>query len=190
MRMKLYRFIILGLVALGLILTSTGCTIVSKQNNQIVETEGSGLAVNDQLSTVQTAQTSSELGLDDLKLAGIKVYDPEDRVRCVLGKPEKTETIKIEVADKECNKLYYQGLIVELLKGTGVARITTQSAKYPTVRGLKVGDTIEKVYELYGQPKSNDNNEIYYSFGKDDFDVFMVRLNDGKVNLVSVYLTN
>lgn len=187
MKIKLCRFMVFGL--LGVTLLSAGCkTSAGKIDQEDMDTSLSFAAGNQQIA--QIAQTNSEVGLDDLKLAGVNVYDPEDRVRCVLGQPSKTENIVHGNMSKEGNKLYYQGVIVELLKGTGVARITSDSAEYPTARGLRVGDPVEKVYELYGKPKLEENDQIHYSFGKDDFDVFMVKLKDGKVSLVSVYLTN
>ena len=190
MKGKLYRFIGLNLLILMAMLLLIGCSFVAIQRSDLNQEKSSfSSSESDQSSVVKMAQASTEVGLDDLKLAGIKVYDPEERVKSVLGKPLKTETIFIDSVNREGSRLYYDNVIVEILDKTGVIRITTDSADYSTVRGLKVGDPLEKVYQLYGERELNENNEIHYTFGKDDFDVFMVKINDGKVCLISVYLT-
>jgi len=47
-----------------------------------------------------------------------------------------------------------------------LAAVSIESPDIQTKRGLKVGDSIDRLYELYGQPTSYDNTNQIYSWGQ------------------------
>ncbi len=58
--------------------------------------------------------------------------------------------------------VYADGTVVELLDGE-VALITVTDPLYATPRGLKTGDTLGKLYALYGEPGHLDNGVFSYA---------------------------
>jgi hypothetical protein len=126
-----------------------------------------------------------KLNSNDLCLGKISLGMPYKDVIKIMGKPEKESgnintVLFLDFKDKtdiaiSCN-------VVQV--------INVYSDKYPTPRGLKVGDTKEKVLKLYDKPKEGEYKDKIWSYFIEDtpnFDVFFKDKED-TVECLSVYV--
>jgi predicted small lipoprotein YifL len=62
--------------------------------------------------------------------------------------------------------------------------------KYVTPRGLKVGDTVERLLELYDKPNPDRFNEstYYYEYMDSGYVTFIVHLKDNRVEMIEITL--
>ncbi len=124
--------------------------------------------------------------LDDLKLGDMKLQmQYEDLLKVMKDKPDK------EVDDE------YEGLVAKTLFFSDhteiyildhiVYSINVTSSKYMTPRGLKTGDSVKRLKELYGEP-ANINDEHHWGYTYDGYELFSVVIEDGKVVEIQVDL--
>lgn len=74
----------------------------------------------------------------------------------------------------------------ELVDGASfLEAVSLQSPKFRTQRGIKVGDTLEKVLQLYGKPDSMKDNILIYS--KDKLKL-KIMLDDGKDRIFNILI--
>lgn len=68
--------------------------------------------------------------------------------------------------------------------------ISTQNPEYSTPRGLRVGDSVKKVIELYGNPqhKSKDGCWEYTYEGAEDYTLFYITVANDKVSKIEMSL--
>jgi Flp pilus assembly protein TadD len=97
---------------------------------------------------------------DDFTLSGIKLDMMKSQVKGILGEPLNDITI-----GGGFSKLTYKdGLYVEFLNGKVINvwiwcnNLVDYQRRIPTSRGLKSGDDVSRLYELYGEPDKIDNN--------------------------------
>jgi hypothetical protein len=99
----------------------------------------------------------------DLSVAGIKKGMSSFAVSRLLGKPESkiSENNQLDPS----SKLYtwkYDGLSVRLYNDSWVFGISISSPRYSTQRGLRVGDSIKRLKQLYGLNfRIRENNWMY-----------------------------
>ncbi len=120
----------------------------------------------------------NQVTLDDLQLGKIKLGMTYDELVEIL------ENETVEVAQDE-----YEGLVAKtlyladdtqiLVVDDTVYSVNVISPDYPTPRGLKVGDSEEAIRQLYGDPASIDDDN-YWSYTYDGYELFTVRVEDGK----------
>jgi hypothetical protein len=74
----------------------------------------------------------------------------------------------------------YPGLSIHLDSATKARTYTVYSDRYPTYRGIKVGDSLSKVFELYGRAyyRDSDVRSVYLAFEVDE---------DGKVKEIVLH---
>lgn len=65
--------------------------------------------------------------------------------------------------------------------------LTVGSNKYITPRGLRVGDSVEKLLELYGEPEYIHEGVYTYGYYISNYDLFIVTTDNGTV--VSIMIT-
>lgn len=99
-----------------------------------------------------------QLSLQNLEIGGISTLSTEAQVRAKLGKPRRLEEKywpccgKIRIFD-------YPSLRVQLIENVqggafSVFSVSTQSARWATRDGVRMGDSRQRVIERYGPPSS------------------------------------
>lgn len=123
---------------------------------------------------------------DDLQLGTLMVDMPREIIDKVLGKqPVKTESDSIPGLAGET--LYY-GDGTEILMYDGkIYSIKAVSPEYSTPRGLKTGDSVDRLQQLYGEPAyiTEAGQWIYQSRG---YDLFFVMVEDDVITEIKVSL--
>ncbi len=122
----------------------------------------------------------------DLTLAGIHLGDTRKTIEGILGKSAKVVKAYDAETKQTVRTLQYDKITVVVGVKTGALEITTSSPEYPTIRGLKNGDPLEKLIKLYGQPDVTANNVLAYSLGGTDSRVFFVKMRSDKIVMISV----
>lgn len=116
---------------------------------------------------------------EELQLGKIKLDMPLDKVRGLMqSKVTKEETEDIDGMESR-TITYADGTEITFLDGT-VYSITVADRQYTTPRGLKVGDDIQRLKELYGEPDGiYDETHCVYQY--EGYDLFHVMTKNGKV---------
>jgi hypothetical protein len=130
----------------------------------------------------------------DLTINGVRADTSEAKVLKGFGKPRR---IKKGGWD-DCvggydRDLYYDGLSIDLLsdekgRNFAVVGLDLTSDKWTVDPGLRVGDPISKVRELYGEPNSDDKERLYY-VSKNDDGWINFYYQGGKVTRISMQIT-
>jgi hypothetical protein len=107
-----------------------------------------------------------EIGLGDFRLGdSYKVLD-------ILGEPEQIRKQPHSGNYDSYQRLVYPDLTVDI-GDQYIVWLTTNSPAFPTPQGIQVGDSLQKVFEIYGQARITDNDHdtvgVHYSFGSDSF---------------------
>ena len=144
--------------------------------------------------SARTARKSYGSGLDekkyitpdDLQLGEIKLGITVDELNKIMNiKPVKEE--KEEYEGLVAKTLFYPDDTQIYVVDDVVYSINVTSPNYETPRGLKVGDSTEKVRELYGEP-ANINEDGYWGYCYDGYELFTLRVKNGKVAEIQVDL--
>ena len=87
----------------------------------------------------------------------------------------------------EAKTLFFgDGTEIYLVDGT-VYSINVISKDYPTPRGLRVGDSVSRLKELYGEPDNMDD-KTHWGYAYEGYELFTVVLKDDKVLEIQVDL--
>ena len=112
----------------------------------------------------------------------IEGYDTE-KVAIKYERPDKDEYTWLE---QRINDLYF----VWVKKSGYIITLITENSRYVTGRGIKVGDTSEKVLKAYGKDASwIDDKQIAYGLGNKEFETMCCLtfyLKDGFVNQIEI----
>lgn len=123
--------------------------------------------------------SEDSITLDDLQLGDIKLNMTYEKVLLAMKTKPENENVD-EYEGMESKTLFFKdGTEIYLVDGT-IYSINVISGDYPTPRGLKVGDTSEKLKKLYGEP-DNVNDETHWGYTYDGYELFSVVLKDDKV---------
>jgi hypothetical protein len=99
---------------------------------------------------------------DDLKLGQLQVDMPKELAdRFIEAKLYDRKTDNSYGFESE-TLIYEDGTEIHLVDGK-IYSISVADSRYPTPRGLKVGDTAEKVEELYGEPSAIEEDGLLLS---------------------------
>jgi hypothetical protein len=130
------------------------------------------------------------LAEDDLVLASLRPGMKEKQVLNLLGQPDKINSFK------SGNDLLYPNMKIyaESANKAGdewtIATITVKSDQYMTKRGVKVGDSIEKVINLYGMGYIfwDDRNQYSYKFISSIYfwQAISFKVEEGKISEIEV----
>jgi hypothetical protein len=121
---------------------------------------------------------------EDLKLGELQVDMPKETME---------ELIKAKLTDSKTDDsygfeseilIYDDGTEIHLVDGK-IYSISVSAPEYPTPRGLRAGDTAEKVKELYGEPAAIEEDSLWV-YSVRGYDLFFVTINDGKVVSIKV----
>jgi hypothetical protein len=127
----------------------------------------------------------------DFVVAGIpdnypEMFVEEDtaRIRRILGAPTSVQRIPA-FKDDSMTTWEYPGLTI-MFGGMARQGITLTTSQIPTARGLRVGDTVARVRQLYGAPREVVEDQWTYGDPREHLHVIQVTVHDGKVT--SIYI--
>ncbi len=153
------------------------------------ETRNSGVAVQrpttaDLIQPEPTKRTLTEI---DLTVNGIRSGTKEKEITKLFGKPVRIWNDKVmdECTGGFHRTLSYDGIEFSLMSDERrhnytVWQINLSSANWEIAPGLRVGDPISKVRELYGQPVSEEKYRVDY-VTKENLGLVMFEHTDGIV---------
>jgi len=119
----------------------------------------------------------NELTYYDLQLGNLSLKWTKEKIQNMIGK-KSSETIKDPEPYEE--KLIYNDGTEILFKDMKAFEISVTSPKYITPRGLKVGDSEDKLKDLYGEPSFIKNGIYSYDLSQNLYP-FHVEVKGGKV---------
>ncbi|HEX2946507.1 MAG TPA: hypothetical protein VHT96_11190 [Clostridia bacterium] len=120
---------------------------------------------------------------DDLQLGNIKLDMTYDELITAIGKkPEQEEAD--EHAGVNAKTLYFADSTQVYIVDDKVYSVNVTSSDYATPRGLKAGDSEARLKELYGEPSSNEDGVLGYSYN--GYDLFTVVIEGGKVSQIQI----
>lgn len=139
-----------------------------------------------------TRRPPTRLVYNNVGLAGIKLSMSESQVKRLLGQPLQIKK-GYEAIAGQTRTLVYPGLTVGLLEdvnATGrysVYQLDATSARYATLQGVKVGDSVSKVFAIYGQPERGNqaSDSISYPVQSESPVYFNFKLRNGRVEKIS-----
>jgi hypothetical protein len=124
--------------------------------------------------------------LDDLQLGSVKLDMSYNELMKVLKqKPDKEETEEYE--GLEARTLFFADDTQIYVVDNAVYSINVTSPDYATPRGLKVGDSTDRLIELYGEPDTREEKD-HWGYNYNGYEVFTVIVEDGKVTEMQVDL--
>ena len=139
-----------------------------------------------------SAINPSDLTVDDLQLGNLRVKTAPEVVDMVM----KIEPQKLVQKHQEVVTRVYDGVEVTISFGE-VSHILATSPDYATPRGLKVGDSLQRLLELYGEPsqiikesESSKGGDLYSFDLSENFYLFHAVVKDGKVLNLEVHITD
>lgn len=124
-------------------------------------------------------EDESSITLDDLQLGEIKLgmlY--EELLKVMRQKPEKE--VQDEYGGLEAKTLFFADNTQIYMVDNTIYSVNVTSSEYQTPRGLKTGDSVERLVELYGEP-ANKEDESHWGYTYDGYELFTVVLEKGKV---------
>lgn len=117
--------------------------------------------------------------LDDLQLGKIKLdMSYEELLKAMQLKPEKE--VMDEYEGLEAKTLFFNDNTQILIVDNVVYSINVTSSEYQTPRGLKTGDSVKRLKELYGEP-ANKEDESHWGYTYDGYELFTVVIENDKV---------
>ncbi|TYQ14995.1 UNVERIFIED_CONTAM: copper amine oxidase-like protein [Acetivibrio alkalicellulosi] len=130
----------------------------------------------------------------------IKIGDWDDQINLneMFGEPisEKLEELG-EGADTYAGsylkKIEFDGIVITLMSPPTngetffVEKIQITKPEYETLRGVKVGDSLEKIQEIYGELYHDEYNDRYY-YNNENFYYIDFELEEGVVKSITIYV--
>lgn len=112
-----------------------------------------------------------KLSGEDIVLRALTHNANPRQIRAELGKPLSVSDeppYRDETTDKDLPlKIWtYEGVTIHLLDGR-IAQIASTSPKWRTSKGLRVGDGLARVLELYGKPSDLRDGALVYCWEPD-----------------------
>lgn len=142
----------IGILAVALLLT--GCNDSTQEQNIPNNTPSQGTDLPGKVEDENQGKNTEENNQGTPALGKIHVGDDFSKVEELLGK-DYTETFHEEpghFTEAWYHREYSQGLTLVVGKDSNkVLEIDALSPDYPTNLGIKVGDTAEKVAQVYGE---------------------------------------
>lgn len=105
-------------------------------------------------------------------------------VRQTLGRPDTITRSEFQPGDMT-TVWHYDGLFVAFGSISRIG-ITLTSPRYATRRGLRVGDTEQRVLALYGSPSRREDADWIYEDPRERLNVITVTVQDHRVERVYI----
>lgn len=135
-----------------------------------------------QLDTRDPIYVKKNVKTEELQLGEMKLHTGKDEFIQQFGQPLSTKAEQNGTVEK----LEYAGFKVTITNGK-VSEISTDSDRYSTPSGVKVGDSYEKVLDTYGEPSSSKKGILNYQVGLES-ELLHVTIIDGKVAEIRINL--
>lgn len=155
-----------------------------EENKDVIENMGQSLRIRQE--SYGTISGDDSITLEDLQLGDIKLDMPyEEVLKLMKTKPEKEEEDEYE--GMQAKTLFFKdGAEIYIVDGT-VYSVNVNSPNYPTPRGLKVGDSVSRLKELYGEP-DNKSDSTHWGYNYDGYELFSIVLKNNKVAEIQIDL--
>ncbi|MNO48384.1 hypothetical protein D3C76_387180 [compost metagenome] len=162
----------------------------SLHNEEVEDQEVQKQEVQNHAQNEEIYDKSEKIGyidMDDLWLNDLYLKMPYIDLLNIMG-TEQEKIIDSDLGDNEImyRLLYADGTIIHLIEEE-IYSVEVISRDYQTPRGLRVGDTKEKVIELYNYPAYKEDSNWGYST-TNDYILFTVEFHDIKVSKIGINL--
>lgn len=123
----------------------------------------------------------NKISMEDLKLGKIYIDMPDTDVKNTM----KAGLVNEDTDEYQGRTLFYDdGTEIYIIDGI-VNSMNVNNDKYPTPKGLKVGDSVDRIVELYGQP-DNKEDDTHWGYTVDGYELFSIVLENGKVSQLQI----
>lgn len=129
----------------------------------------------------------------DLQLGGLVLGSPMDEIEQNIG-GEIVSSQENKAEEYSTRSIKYSTDITAMFLDMGVEEgyilysIETESSQYETFRGVCVGDSVEKLLELYGLPSYIDNNNWEYCWKGGTYILHAFLIENGIITKILVNL--
>ena len=123
----------------------------------------------------------------DFVVAGVAIGAEPASVRKALGQPKGVATHPYPNDPTSNYAIWkYSGLLVHMGADELVFGLTLTTNRFTTNRGLKVGDSKEKLLKLYGRPTGTYQTDWDYELPSNDLEVMRVTIRNHKITKIFV----
>jgi len=147
---------------------------------------GNSLYSTEYKSLFETRKNIGYIDVNDIKLNDLYLKMPYSEVVSIMGKESKRTKPRDLGEDVEYDLIYQDGTVINIINEK-VYSIEVTSERYQTPKGLRVGDTKEKVIELYNYPSYQDENDWNYTTDN-DYNLFTILFEGNKVSKIIINL--
>ena len=130
---------------------------------------------------------AAHLTQDDFFVAGLAIGASEDEVRKSLGAPISVKSFPSPNDSEDVVRLLtYRDFMVHVRGDKLVFGFSLLGPRIRSKRGLRVGDSIQTLHTVYGQPKGSYESVFDYYEGEDEHQVVRVTVKNGRVTRIYV----
>jgi len=129
----------------------------------------------------------AELSTEDFRVGNL--FEGKDSlfVRSEFGQPDSLRVTENSLDSGTYLVFWhYPGLTVDFAASGTIHGLTLRSPQYDTYRGLRVGESVERVIELYGQPSHTYMDEWEYVDPNNELHVIRVMTRENAVREIFV----
>lgn len=123
---------------------------------------------------------------EQFKIANVTLGSLLKDVEKVFGKADSIEAVPSKLDSIEEQLYYFNGVTI-LASNDRVSRLECINPNYKTPKGIKVGDTISKLFKTYGKSEIwviGNNKEVHYALWP-PCDTYMIfELQDNKITKI------
>jgi len=126
---------------------------------------------------------ASLITVDDLKVGDIEVGMTYEKLLYVMEQ-EPVEKTEEEYHGMKAEMLYFADDTQVYVVNDIVHIVNVVSPDYETPRGLRPGDSEERIVELYGEP--NNKDDFSYGYCIDGYELLTIVVSDGVVSQIQI----
>ena len=141
------------------------------------------------VDTVEAVSQSTDLSSFEKEVAGIKAGMDSNNVREILGAPNSI-SVENDYRDSESKFIIWHYKYFDVLLGNSdyVGAIQINKKGIQTSRGISIGDSKERVIEIYGQPTIEYENTISYLNSDDDMNDKVLEFTFNNNKIINIYI--
>ena len=137
------------------------------------------------------AQPVRALSESDFRVNGVSDRASKVAVLGAFGPPERVGTVPNDFdPDAPITRLEYEGLEIDYITPENILGFDLTTPRWETARGLRVGDTVERVRQLYGAPAPENIDSSSWEYhdpkDKEGLHVISFEVSDGHVKRIFV----
>ena len=184
---KFFSLVLLAIIVILPMIHSTAHA--EEKQTSAVKNMIVGKTVN---KTVNVVNEKNKLVQEDLIIAGISQAMSKESMIAILGKTTSTEELTLDYfaggKNVKFTKFNYPGISVTVLDiKDGVMQVDITDTSYKTARGIKIGDTLTKLKELYGDEDQHSPSKMgdpFFVYRKAESPESLTFKIDPKTNLI------